>query len=67
MKGCRYTQIGKIVNSYNALKQLSKHFIVMFVLYKKNFCELRWYTQRWAQLLRSLTVNSLSYFVKNIY
>jgi hypothetical protein len=23
--------------------------------------------QRWAQLLRSLTVNSLSYFVKNIY
>jgi hypothetical protein len=37
MKSCRYTQVGKIVNSYNALKQLSKHFIVVFALYFKKF------------------------------
>jgi hypothetical protein len=44
MKACRYTMVGKIVNSYNALKQLSKHLIVVIALYFKNFCELRWYT-----------------------
>jgi hypothetical protein len=43
MKACWYTMVGKILNSYNTLKQLSKHFIVVFAYYK-NFCELRWYT-----------------------
>jgi hypothetical protein len=54
MKACRYTQVGKIVNSYNALKQLSKHFIVVFDLYLKNFCELRWYTVHFCYEIKTL-------------